>query len=123
MNAENVTGDLFVEAVDTRTGRTQRVPAEWIDDPKLGRFLEKSLPQLALDGELPPLPADAKLADLRDYATAAGLDVEGATTKADFQALLEPVTADPADDSDDDSESSTTPTDAPAAGDNTTPSN
>lgn len=114
MTGTNPTGDDKVEVVDTNTGIVQRVPADWLDDPRLGRFITKTTAQLALDGELPPLPSDAKLAELRDYATAAGLDVEGARTKADFEALLEPVTAVPGEDpnpSDNDDN-------PPAAGDN-----
>jgi hypothetical protein len=116
MTEQSVTGmyDGFVEVVNDNTGNVERVPREWLDDPRLGRFIQRTNAQLALDHALPPLPADAKLAELRDYATSAGLDVEGASTKADFQALLEPVTAVPGEDpnpSDNDDN-------PPAAGDN-----
>lgn len=111
----------FVEVIDENTGLTQQVPREWLEDPILGRSIARTNTQLALDHELPAPPSDAKVADLRDYAIDAGIDVDalGLKTKADYTAALEPFLAAPVDEDTDDSDtdpSETNPNNTPAAG-------
>lgn len=42
--------DNFVEAYDTRTGKKQRVPRDWVGEPNVGRFLKLTPSQRELDG-------------------------------------------------------------------------
>lgn len=132
MATENVTGmfDGFVEVVDERTSFVSRVPREWLDDPRLGRFIARTNAQLALDRELPTPPANATKKDLLAYAADAGISTEGADTKGDVLVALEPYLATSDEEPDEEPAGApltdgdpSTPTDAPAAGDNTTPSN
>ena len=124
MAAETPTGDGFVEVVDERTSYVSRVPAEWLDDPRLGRFIKKTNAQLALDHELPAPPSDATKDDLFAYAASAGVDTEGLRTKADVLDALAPYLASsdsdeaPTSDADGSGDDPTAHPTTPAAGDN-----
>ena len=115
--------DGLVEVIDTSTQKVQRVPADWLDNPRTGRFFEKTLAQLALEHELPVPPADLKVAELRDYAAAAGVEVADDAKKADILAALEPYLAVHEDEQDEEQnpDGDVPPVDptTPAAGDNT----
>ncbi|MBA2952111.1 hypothetical protein GON03_19030 [Nocardioides sp. MAH-18] len=68
----------FVEVVDTRTDLKQRVPAHWIGDPVLGRFIEKTPSQRALDGDLGPAPTEeSTVKEIKAFAEKAGIDTTG----------------------------------------------
>lgn len=85
--------DRFVTAVNSN-GRKQRIPATWLDHPVLGDGfrLPPSHPSRQSDGQ----PTQSETPDdtwtvnaLRGYATRAGIDLEGATTKAAILAVLD----------------------------------
>lgn len=79
----------FVDVYNPDTGIKQSVPEHFLDDPILGRNLRKTPQQRALDGELGPAPtADSTVAEIRDFAGEAEIDVKGLTKKDE---LLERV--------------------------------
>lgn len=84
--------DEFTEVYDTRTGLKQRVPAAWLGDPVLGRFIVKTPSQRALDGELGQAPTDeSTVKDIRAFAAEADIDVTGLTKKDDLLAAVRAV--------------------------------
>lgn len=88
-----VTGqEGFAEAYDVRTGVKTRVPRHFIDDPVIGRFLEKTPAQMVHDGDIDEAPATPTAAadpdDLRRFARREGVDVGEASTRDE---LLEAI--------------------------------
>lgn len=80
----------FVDAYAISTGRKQRIPRHWLDDPVLGRDFRKTPSQRELDGDLPPRPpGDAGSKEIAAFADAAGLDLSGAKTNADKLVAIE----------------------------------
>lgn len=78
----------LVDAYDTRTGTVRQVPEHWIDHPVHGATLTA--------GTTPPEPAPAEprlsertVTELRDLADHLGVDLTGATKKADIVAAIE----------------------------------
>lgn len=84
--------DEFTEVYDTRTGLKQRVPAAWLDDPILGRFIKKTPSQRAADGELGHAPTEeSSVRAIRKFAEAAEIDVTGLTEKGELLAAVHVV--------------------------------
>lgn len=84
--------DGFVEVIDTRTDKVQMVPRDWLDNPVLGRFIERTLGQRAIDGELGAAPSDeSSMADIRQFASDAGIDVSGLRSKEDLLGAIRAV--------------------------------
>jgi hypothetical protein len=80
----------FADVYSLTTGRKQRVPRAWLDDPILGRDFRKTPSQRELDGELPPRPAgDAKAEEIAAFAEAADLDLSGIRKNADKLVAIE----------------------------------
>lgn len=85
-----MTDDLFVDAYAISTGRIQRIPRHWLDDPVLGRDFAKTPSQRELDGDLPPRPpGDATAKEIEAFAEAAGLDLSGVKKNADKLVAIE----------------------------------
>lgn len=81
---------LFVDVYSITTGLKQRVPREWLDDPKLGRDFRKTPSQRELDGELPARPAgDATAKEIEAFAEAAEIDLSGIKKNADKLVAIE----------------------------------
>lgn len=80
----------FVEAYAISTGRKQRIPRHWLDDPVLGRDFAKTPSQRELDGDLPPRPpGDASTKEIEAFAEAADIDVTGVKKNADKLVAIE----------------------------------
>lgn len=84
--------DGFVEVYSNATRRVRRVPAHFLEDPKLGLQFTKTPRQRALDGELGQRPGnDAGITELREFAEAAEVDITGLRSKADIRAAIDAV--------------------------------
>lgn len=80
----------FADAYAISTGRKQRIPRHWLDDPVLGRDFRKTPSQRELDGDLPQRPpGDASTKEIEAFAEAAGLDLSGAKKNADKLVAIE----------------------------------
>lgn len=80
----------FADVYSLTTGRKQRVPRDWLEDPVLGRDFRKTPSQRELDGELPARPAgDAKADEIAAFAEAAELDLTGLRSNADKLVAIE----------------------------------
>jgi hypothetical protein len=93
MGGQHVLGvDGKVEAFDTRTGKKDRVPPHFIGDPIVGRYLQVTPQQEALDaGQVPPAAgptAAASVEQLRAYAEHVGIDVGDASTVTDLLGVI-----------------------------------
>lgn len=87
----------FTEVYSLTTGRKQRVPVIWLDDPVLGRDFRKTPSQRELDGELGERPRqDSTVEEIDEYADAAGIDLPSKANKDARLAAVEAVFA-PAD--------------------------
>ncbi len=81
--------DNFTEVYDKTSGAKQRVPAEWLDHPVLGRNIAKTPTQRALDGEIgAPPTAASTVAEIRQFAADAEIDVTGLTVKPELLAAV-----------------------------------
>lgn len=88
---------LFVDVYVAATGAKQRVPREWLDDPKLGPPFRKTPSQRELDGELPARPAgDASSKEIEAFAEAAEIDLTGVKKNADRLVAIEEALGGPA---------------------------
>lgn len=86
-----MSGD-FTEVYDTRTGAKQRVPADWLGDAVLGRFIKKTPSQRALDGELGPAPTeDSTVKEIKAFADEADIDVTGLKKHAELLGAVRAV--------------------------------
>lgn len=84
----------FVEVAAVTTGKKQRVPEHWLDHPTIGPKF-KTLPSQKQEAERTPEPSENwTVKQLREHAEVTGVDLTGATTKADILAAL----ASPSDD-------------------------
>ncbi|WP_248582601.1 hypothetical protein [Nocardioides sp. InS609-2] len=84
--------DGFVEVYDTITGLKQRVPAHFVDDPILGRNIQKTPSQRALEGQLGQAPTEAStVAEIRSFADEAEIDVSGLRKHADLLGAVQAV--------------------------------
>lgn len=79
----------FIEVVNTATGIEQQVPEDYLDNPVLGKGLEKTVAQKVADGEVepaavaePPTERDTHEV-IDDFAKTAGIDLGDAKTKAE----------------------------------------
>lgn len=79
----------FVEVVDEATGIVQQVPEDYLDNPVLGKGLEKTVAQKVFDGDVefevvaqPPIESDTH-AVIDDFADKAEIDLGDAKTKAE----------------------------------------
>lgn len=82
----------FVDAYNPETGIKQSVPEHFLDDPILGRSLRKTPSQRALDGELGQAPTDeSTIAEIRDFANEAEIDLAGLTRKPDLLGAVQAV--------------------------------
>lgn len=81
----------FVQAYAKSTGRIQRVPEHFIGHPVLGRDLELTPSQAALDVTgAPGLPDETwTVPQLRAYAAEQGIDLTGASRKDDVLAAVQ----------------------------------
>lgn len=80
----------LIDAYDTRTGLKRRVPRAWVGHPKLGRHLSAEPPTTAA---APPARGGTPdeswtVPQLRSHATSTGVDLTGATTKAEILSAL-----------------------------------
>lgn len=74
--------DEFVDAYAISTGRKQRIPRDWLDDPIQGPKFAKTPSQRELDGDLGPRPRqDTSVKDVDQFAEDAGIDLTGAKDK------------------------------------------
>lgn len=86
--------DGFVEVLVAATGETQLVPVHWVDDPVLGRGIEKTTRQRVLDGEIEAADVDevpterSTHAVIDAYAETAGISLGDAKTKAEKVAVI-----------------------------------
>lgn len=68
------------------TGKRVDVPEHWVGHKVLGQPFRKTPPATAPSGG--DISEDSTIAELRDYATEHGIDLGGATLKADiYQAI------------------------------------
>lgn len=89
----------FVEVVVEATGQTTHVPRDWIDNPVLGKGIERTVPQKIADGDVTPADvADPPTA--RDshevidaFAHDAEIDLGDARTKKQKVAVIEAALA------------------------------
>jgi hypothetical protein len=82
----------FADVYSLTTGRKQRVPRAWLDDPVLGRDFRKTPSQREFDGELPPRPAaDATAKEIDAFAAAAEIDLSGIRKNDDKLVVIEEV--------------------------------
>lgn len=80
----------FTKAWSLATGREQRIPKAWLGSPRLMRGLTLDAPPVADDGQV---DLDTlTVADLKDRADKAGIDLGGATKKADIVAAITAAT-------------------------------
>lgn len=81
----------FVQAYSKATGRIHSVPEHFIGHPKLGRDLELTPRQAAVDVTgTPDLPDESwTVVQLRAYAAEQDVDLDGATRKDDVLAAIE----------------------------------
>lgn len=76
--------EQFITAYSVATGRKHDVPEEWLDHPILGRDFRRT-PSDSPAGN----PFDAWTIDqLREYAATNGIDLGGATRKAELVAAI-----------------------------------
>jgi hypothetical protein len=75
----------FTEVVDKTTGIKQSVPTGWLDHPILGRNLELP-PSVLATSEVPN--ESWRKALIEDFAAEHGIDLTGATTKAEMVARI-----------------------------------
>ena len=77
----------FVTAYAATTGVKQRIPAGWLDHPVFGKQFRRT--PADRDAILAAGPSDAwTVAELTDYATKTGIDLAGATRKADILSAI-----------------------------------
>lgn len=76
----------FVDVIDTTTGRPNRVPRIWLDDPVLGRNIALTVEQRELDGAL----AAAEQAEA-DAAAEAAAEMAESTVPDESVAVETPV--------------------------------
>lgn len=81
----------LVEAYRKDTGEklTYRVPKHFFDHPVLGRNLART-PSSRAVAKTPEPSETWTVLQLREYAEKAGVDLAGATTKADILSVLAP---------------------------------
>lgn len=86
--------DDFVDVYAVATGRKQRVPRHFVDDPVLGRGIRLTPSQRELDGDLGPRPTqDSTVPEIEKYAKKAGIDLSGASDKTGKLTAIEAVFA------------------------------
>jgi hypothetical protein len=84
--------DDFIEVYAVATGRKQRVPRHFLDDPMLGAGIRKTPSQRELDGELGPRPTEETLVkDIDAWAEDADVDLSGLSTKTEKLTAVEAV--------------------------------
>lgn len=78
----------FALAYDTRTGRKQRVPKHWFGHPVLGAHI-RPVPSAGAEFDPSSEPSDRwTVAQLKEYAAAHDVDVDGVSRKADLLAAI-----------------------------------
>lgn len=86
--------DDFVDVYAVATGRKQRVPRHFVDDPVLGRGIRLTPSQRELDGDLGPRPTqESTVPEIEKYAKKAGIDLSGASDKTAKLTAIEAVFA------------------------------
>lgn len=84
--------DDFVEVYAIATGRKQRVPRHFVDDPVLGVGIRRTPSQRELDGDLGARPtADFTVKEIDKWAEAAGVDLASDANKDEKLVAVEAV--------------------------------
>lgn len=86
----------FVTAYSRSTGQKQRIPESWLDHEVLGKDFRRTPSDEARQQALADGPSDVwTVAELTEYATQHGIDLSGASRKADILAAIHATTSTP----------------------------
>lgn len=78
----------FVTAYDTTNGAEHLVPERWLDHPVLGQSFRKTPLPNAVDPDSDTPTKEWTVAQLEGYAGKRGIDLGGASKKADILAAI-----------------------------------